>query len=418
MPMQKFLKWIDGWLLQMGLSEQSSTVLDNYLALLIALLLSIAITWLANRYVVPLILKAISHTPTKWDDLLLNPRVLKSLCRLLPPFILYHLVPVLSTHDALPGWIDMACRIYLSVAFMFLGTSVVKTAYNVWDTFDKLRDKPIKGLLQVVNLLIYVITTIVIISILLDRSPFHLLAGLGASAAVVSLIFKDTLVNFISGIQLSAHDMLRPGDWITVSKHGINGTVEDINLNTVKVRNFDQTILTIPPHLLVDEPFQNWRYMKEGGSRRMAQVLYIDIRSIQLLTLEEARDLPAFPLISGLPELKPEATDLRCFPDRVVNLTLFRHYLQHYLGHHPMARTKDRFFVVRELPHTPQGVPLEILLFINETQWERFEDWVSDIMEPIVALAPEFRLQIYQQPSSTDLYSIGKAIGAGGREGL
>lgn len=411
-PMQQFLKWIDEWLLSMGVSERISTAIDNYLALLIALLLSILITWIVNRYIVPIVLKAISHTRTQWDDLLLNPKVLKSLCRLLPPFILYYLVPILSTNNALPGWVDIACRIYLAIAFMFLGTSIVKTAYHIWDTFDKLRDKPIKGMLQVVNLLIYIVTIIVIISILLDRSPFHLLAGLGASAAIVSLIFKDTIVNFTSGIQLSAHDMIRPGDWITVSKHGINGTVEDINLNTVKVRNFDQTIFTIPPHLLVNEPFQNWRYMKEGGSRRMAQTVYIDIRSVQLLTMDEVRTLPAFPLISDFPELQPEATDSRSFPDRIVNLTLFRHYLQHYLSHHPMARTEDRFFVVRELTHTPQGIPLEILLFLNETQWERFENWVSDIMESIVALAPEFRLRIYQQPSSADFYGIGKAIGA------
>ena len=410
--METFLKWIDHGLLSMGLSSATSHAVDNYLAILIAFLLSLLVTWLANRYLIPVICKFINHTHTRWDDLLLNPRVLRSLCRLLPPFILYHAVPFFSADSEIPGWIDIGCRIYLSVGFMALGTSVVKTAYTVWDTFDKLKDEPIKGFLQVVNLLIYIVTGIVIVSILLDKSPVHLLTGLGASAAIVSLIFKDTIVNFISGIQLSAHDMLRPGDWITVSKHGINGTVEDITLNTVKIRNFDHTILTIPPYLLVNEPFQNWRYMKESGSRRMVQTLCIDIRSVRLLSLEEVAALPAYPLVKDLPELQPGGESLRSFPDRIVNLTLFRHYVQHYLAHHPIARTEDRFFVVRELPHTPQGIPLEILLFLNETQWEKFEDWVSDLMEPLVALAPDFALRIYQQPSSADFGSIGRALEA------
>ena len=283
--METFLKWIDHGLLSMGLSSATSHAVDNYLAILIAFLLSLLVTWLANRYLIPVICRFVNHTHTRWDDLLLNPRVLRSLCRLLPPFILYHAVPFFSAGSEIPGWIDIGCRIYLSVGFMALGTSVVKTAYTVWDTFDKLKDKPIKGFLQVVNLLIYIVTGIVIVSILLDKSPVHLLTGLGASAAIVSLIFKDTIVNFISGIQLSAHDMLRPGDWITVSKHGINGTVEDITLNTVKIRNFDHTILTIPPYLLVNEPFQNWRYMKESGSRRMVQTLCIDIAYLSFQTI-------------------------------------------------------------------------------------------------------------------------------------
>ncbi len=408
--MDSILNWIDRLLISMGLSQQVTADWDNYLAVLIALLLSMLVTWIANRYVVPLLCKAVAHTDTKWDDILFNEKVLRSLCRLLPPLILYIVVPLLSRNEGLPVWVDMACRIYLAVAFTLLGNTMINTMYTIWNSFEGLRDKPIKGLLQVVKLLIYIIAAIFIISILLGYSPFRLLTGLGASAAIVTLIFKDTIVGFISGIQLSAHDMVRKGDWITVEKHGINGTVEEITLNTVKVRNFDETTLTIPPHLLVNEPFQNWRSMSEGGARRIVRILMIDIRSIHLLSLEEIRRLPAYPLIADLPELQPEGASLRPVPDRVVNLTLLRHYLQKFLSSLPSVRTEDRHFIVRENPHSSQGVPLEIMLFVRETRWAIYEDLLSDMMETVMALIPQFGLRLYQQPSSFDLDSMTQAL--------
>ena len=396
-----------------GVSEDILSWVYPLTAAFAVALFSLLCTALFRFVIMPMVQRVTEKTKAKWDDYLFHPRVMRAFRRIIPPVIWYVTLPyVFAEHSGLLSFSLKACNIYLVVVSLLFVSEFLHSLYEISAEHQKLRNRPLKGIYQMFNLLAFVVGCILIVSIVIDKSATAVLAGLGASAAVLMLIFKDSILGLVAGVQLSANDMLRPGDWITVSKHGINGTVEDITLNTVKIRNFDHTILTIPPYLLVNEPFQNWRYMKESGSRRMVQTLCIDIRSVRLLSLEEVAALPAYPLVKDLPELQPGGESLRSFPNRIVNLTLFRHYVQHYLAHHPIARTEDRFFVVRELPHTPQGIPLEILLFINETQWEKFEDWVSDLMEPLVALAPDFALRIYQQPSSSDFGNIGRALEA------
>lgn len=407
--MEVIVHWLDSLFASLGISEKFMHETDRFLAVLLALLLSFLVTWIVNRWVVPLLNRFVEHTTSKWDDLLLNTKVLRSLTRLLPPFILYFTVPYLSVTGTIPRWVDIGCQIYLTIAFMLLANALINAFYDVWNTLEHLRDKPVMGVLQVVKLLIYIATGIIIISIVFDRSPVAMLTGLGASAAILSLVFKDTLVGLASGIQLSVHDMLRKGDWITVQKHNINGIVEEITLNTVKVRNFDATTFTIPPYLLVSEPFQNWRSMKEGGARRIARSILIDIQSVHLLTDEEIYALPAFSLIAHLPELKDRKLLPTDSSGKVVNLTLLRVYLKHYIREYSLTNT-ELIFIVRELQHTPQGIPLELIFFVDETEWERYESVQSNIMDYVTAVIPQFALRVFQQPSAHDVEMLGTSL--------
>ena len=231
---------------------------------------------------------------------------------------------------------------------------------------------------------------IVAIAILMDSDATSIIAGLGASAAVLMLIFKDSILGLVAGVQLSANDMLRPGDWITMSKYGANGFVEEVSLTIVKVRNFDKTVTTIPPYALVSDSFQNWRGMWDTGARRIMRSVYIDVTTVRFCTADELAGYVADGLVDG---------SLAEVGHPVENLKVYRQYLKNYLASHPEV-DKEQMLMVRQLQPTPEGVPVEIYCFTTTTVWPEYERIQSDIFDHVLAITPRFGLKVFQRISA------------------
>ena len=272
----------------------------------------------------------------------------------------------------------------------------------------------------------FAIAAIIVVSLLIDRSPLIILSGLGASAAVLMLVFKDSIMGLVAGVQLTLNDMLRPGDWITVPGHGANGTVIEVTLTTVKVRNFDQTIITIPPYALVSESFQNWRGMKDSGGRRIMRSILIDLNSVRFMTPDELHSISSQPWVA--PKLAErihsviEAADTASTDNSlqditaktvdvaggIPNVTVFRHYLEHYITSlvSTIRDVPSLNCMVRELQPTPQGLPIEIYFFTSRQEWVSYEHLQADVIDHILAIVGRFGLRTYQSPSGYDLRAL------------
>jgi miniconductance mechanosensitive channel len=266
------------------------------------------------------------------------------------------------------------------------------------------------------KIIIYLISGIIIISILINKSPVYLLTGLGAISAVLMLIFKDTLLGFVASIQLSSNDMLRPGDWITINKFGADGTVVDINLTTVKIENFDKTITTVPTYSMISDAFQNWRGMQESGVRRIKRSIIINMNSVKFCTPEMLEAFKKIQLINDYitdtQVILEENNAFNNIDDSIVvngrrqtNLGVFRAYLQAYLNDNENL-SKENTIIVRQLQPTEKGLPIEIYAFSNILEWDKYEDLISNIFDHIFAVVPQFELQIFQNPSGSDFKSL------------
>ena len=386
--MKDILKAVDSLLSDTGLGGTWLS-LSTY-AVLIALTALFA--WLSyfvcHKVLAPLARKFAAKTSVGWDDLIFNAHSLRAACRIVPAVVVWQLLPAVFWR--VPVWQDLIARatgIYIAVMSMLLGISLV-------DSFKKYEDRRHSSLQQyyqtfcgVLKILVIFLSVIVMVAIAIDRSPLTLIAGLGATSAVLMLVFKDTISGLVAGIRLTSNDMLHRDDWITVPKEGINGTVEDIALTTVKVRNFDNTILTIAPQALVDGTFQNWQGMRQSEGRRVKRLVYIDFRSIRPID-DAVRQL----LVSSY-GFKPGEVE-----GRRVNLTLFRLYAERHLASLQEVNT-DLLFVVRQLEATNTGLPLEFYFFLRQKEWKPYEHLMADIMEGFYAAMPDFGLAVYQRCS-------------------
>ena len=311
--------------------------------------------------------------------------------------LVYVLLPLAFPQTETPKLLDllqMVCKIYIiavSLRFINASLNVVLEIYNRKESF---KNKPLKGLIQMLQVGDYFVAVILIISVIIDKSAASLFAGLGASAAVLMLVFRDTLLGFVAGIQLSANDMLRPDDWITMEKYGANGRVIEVTLHAVKVRNFDNTITTIPPYALVSDAFQNWRGMFESGGRRIKRSINIDMNSVRFCTPEMLEQFRQIPLLTNYIETKKEE-------GRITNLGIFRAYLTNYLKSLPEVNT-ELICMVRQLQPTATGIPLELYFFTRVKEWLPYEAIQADIFDHVLAIVPEFGLRIFQHLSRND----------------
>lgn len=359
---------------------------------LVALLITFLCTKLFRHIVIPLIHKITARTKAKWDDYLFNTEMMKAFSRMIPPIILYALLPY--AFDQSPKLLDFTlkvCLIYLDIVTILLIGTFLNSLYNISSEHEKLKNRPLKGIYQMIKLITITIGIIILISILMDQDPTSILAGLGASAAVLMLIFKDSILGLVAGVQLSANDMLRPGDWITMTKYGADGYVIEVSLTTVKVQNFDKTITTIPPYALVSDSFQNWRGMRETGGRRIKRSINIDMNTVHFCTPEEIQSF----IDKGLIDKK---TDIN---EKTVNLAIFRNYILNYLNNHPKVN-KDLMIMVRQMQPVSEGMPLEIYCFSDTPDWIPYEALQSEIFEHVMAMVQEFNLRIFQRPAGTD----------------
>lgn len=362
------------------------------------LLFSFVLTKIFRHVFVPIVQKITSRTRVKWDDYIFNERMMMAFSRTIPPIVWYIFLPTVFDEGTMVLAILLkACLVYMVVASIMLINTFLNTLYEISNEHEVLRNRPLKGVYQMISLLAIAVGIIIIVSILIDKDATRILAGLGASAAVLMLIFKDSLLGLVAGIQLTVNDMLHPGDWITMNKYGANGYVTEVSLTTVKVQNFDKTITTIPAYALVSDSFQNWRGMHESGGRRIKRYINIDITTVHFCSEEELRSLASKGLYSA---------DKMEDSDGVVNLYVFRRYALDYICSRKDIN-QDFMRMVRVLQPTSEGLPVEIYCFTNNTEWLVYESIQGAIFDHLIAMLPAFGLRAFQRPSGADLQEHG-----------
>ena len=383
---------IVGWLQQWGIgSTRMEWVYWLVTIAGVALIVFIADV-LCRRVLIPIVKKVTRRTRSTWDETLFNNDLLRDVSRLVPPILIAVLMPLAFSH-AHPT-LDLLLKvnlIYLIAIIAKLLCTFLSALYDLSSHQDRLKNHPLKGVYQMLKIVVICVALIIVVSILIDKNPSYILTALGASAAVLMLVFKDSIMGLVAGVQLSANDMLRPGDWITMPKYGADGDVMEVTLTTVKVQNWDKTITTIPPYALVSDSFQNWRGMKESGGRRVKRSIYIDMRSISFCSEEQMAEFERRGWIDGI-----ERED-----KFVVNLHVFRNYLEDYLLHHPRVNS-GMTIMVRQLQPTAQGLPLELYFFSDGTEWVPYEHLQSEIFEHVFAVMPTFGLRVFQSPMGID----------------
>ncbi|MBQ6604976.1 MAG: mechanosensitive ion channel [Tidjanibacter sp.] len=354
-------------------------------------LLVVAGLWLLLRWLLRMIAR---HLRGRFHSaeaaILLSEGNVSKVAAIVALMILYAALPLLFVEE---GSLAKAFVKLLNVSFVLLmvglANNAVKVLFEIFYRRRDYRNKPLKGMMQVLQIIIFVVGIILIIAIFFNRSPTKLLTGLGASAAVVSLIFKNSILGLVSGVMLSQEHMIKVGDWVEMPSHGIEGIVEEVTLNTVKIRNFDNSLSTVPPYVLTDNHLINQQAMKESGGRRVMRSLLLDVRTIRFCTPEELASL------SDIPAVAQHIATLSTSHNEVTNLTLFRAYLSDYIEKMPL-RHKGMLSMVRELAPTQYGLPLQIYLFLAQTEWRAFELAQADIIDHIVAIIPRFGLKIFQ----------------------
>lgn len=382
-------------MLQAGMSESLSLLLLRTGVILSMLILAFVIDRICRKAVVPTIRKITSKTEFMWDDYLLNDKVLNDFCMLIAPVVVYFLITLALPADLVLDFLLKFCRIYIIVVFMKLLCSIITAMYTLSSEHDKMKNHSMKGFYQMLKLVVICIGTIVIISNLVGKNPGVILTGLGAGTAILMLVFQDTIKGFVAGIQLIANDMLRPGDWICAPKYGADGDVLEVTLTTVKVQNWDKTIVTVPPYALVNDSFQNWRGMFDHGGRRVKRSINIDMNTVRFCTKEEMEAYRKQPWMEGFEETGNEE----------VNLYIFRHYVDHYLRHHPKVNP-EMTLLVRQLQPSAQGLPVELYFFSADTGWINYENIQAEVFEHVLAVLHTFGLKVFQAPAGTDLYRI------------
>jgi miniconductance mechanosensitive channel len=392
--MENYSENIIVWLQELGLSENISLLFLRLGVILVIFLAIFIIDRICRKIITPAVHKISSRTETKWDDYLLSDSVLNDLCRLIAPLVVYILIPLALPHGDILDFLMKLCRIYIIAVIMKFLCSVISSLYTMSSEHDELKNHSMKGFYQMLKLAVICVGSILVISTLIDKSPIVLLTGLGAGTAILMLVFQDTIKGFVAGVQLIANDMLRPGDWITMPKYGADGDVMEVTLTTVKVRNWDKTIVTVPPYALVNDSFQNWRGMYDIGGRRIKRYLNIDMNTIRFCTEEEMEKFKQQPWMEGF-----EATG-----NEEVNLYVFRHYVQYYLSHHPKVNT-GMTMIVRQLQPTSHGMPVELYFFSADTDWINYEYLQAEVFDHVIATLHTFGLKAFQSPSGMDFHN-------------
>lgn len=369
-----------------------SVTVVNIILLLITLLAAMIFYWVTKQ-VLAVVEKIVLRSRTKWDDHLLNKRLLKAVSQLAPAICVRWMLPgFFGKTPAAYHWLSTLTSLYIVAALVIIITVLVDNLYYTLAHRRRTKAYAIKGVFQMIKLIIVGLGVIVGISIVINRSPLVIITALGASAAILMLVFKDTILGLVASIQLTANNMLRKGDWIVMDSHNANGEVVDVSLTTIKVRNWDRSITTIPPYSLVSESFRNYEPMRLSGGRRVDRSIFIDANTVRFLTADELDELCGGGWLDGL--------DLREGP--VVNFGLLRRYMEHYLREHPLVSAESTL-MVRQLEPTNAGLPLQLYFFTTETEWTAFERLQSDILDHVYSVMSVFRLAIFQAPAGTDI---------------
>ncbi len=388
-----YRKPFSAFLMESGFSETTSRFLADFSVLLIILAITIILYYIAKLVINKILKRVIRRSASRWDDHMYEQRVFTRLAMLLPAIILnIALEPAISDYPETIRMLSLILRIYMVFIMLLTGASFLNAVYHIYGEFEVASSRPIKGYVQIGKIILFVIGGIVILSILVGQSPFSLLAGLGAMSAVLMLVFKDSILGFVAGVQLTSNNMMRIGDWITMPQNNTDGVVIDISLVTVKVRNFDNSVSCIPTYTFISESFQNWRSMEEAGGRRFKLSILMDTGTIKF-----ADDS----LIARLKSAGIWSDKMTQEDRRITNLGLFRRFLTAYLADHPDIN-KESSLVVRQLQPTEFGLPVEMLAFYKPAVFAGFAEFQSELLEYLYAVLPLFGLTQYQRPAGID----------------
>lgn len=405
---------ITTWLVEQGISSKYLVMSAVAIGLTIIVLLSILSYYIAKNQILNVAHKIIVRTQNTWDDALIEHNVLTRLTLLLPFILVLFLTPIVFPGDILiANILLLLAKIFLTFQIAHSISAVLNVSKSLYGETAKQKYLPLNAIIQVFKLAIYLVMAIIIISLILDRSPIYLLSGLGALTAVLILVFQDTIKGLVASIQISANRMVVAGDWIELPKYGADGDVIEIGLNTVKVENFDKTITTVPTYALTSDSFKNWRNMYHTGARRIKRTLIIDIASIDFYSLQRIDFLANTNLLKTyLTEKKQQLEVQNVVKEKedssneidtrqLTNIGTFRAYIEMYLNQNQNIRN-DLTCMVRQLPATSSGLPLELYCFANTTDWVEYEAIQADIFDHLFAIAPHFDLRIFQHPSGFD----------------
>ena len=400
-----------------GLSAHLTEVLAQASSVAVLLLLAWLGGYMGRHFVAPLLEKAVLHPENHWDDSFFQHGFFRRLFRIPPVVVLYAaadlVFPPQSFTSELIKRLAMTLLVVVGVRVL---NALLLAIGDVYGKFERAKEKTIRTHLDAIRIAIYFLASIFVVSVLTGKSPFGILSVLGGFTVVLMLVFKDTILGFVAGIQLSAHDMVRVGDWIEMPKYGADGDVIDISIHTVKVQNWDKTVTTIPSYALVSDSFKNWRGMSQSGGRRIMRSLHIDMRSIHFCdeaTLEKLGKIELLKdyIVATQEDIAAYNREHQVDEGTVVNgrrqtnIGIFRAYIVAYLKNHPKIH-KDMTFLVRHLQSTPQGLPVQVYVFSNDQVWANYEAIQADIFDHLLAAIPEFGLRVFQYPAGADLQNM------------
>lgn len=400
-------EWMNRLLLSIGLSSDSADSANRWIILLLIILFAALVDLGIRLVLLRAVRKIVRRTKASWDDIIFEDQVMRRLCNIVTPILIYLLLPIAfppMQSESLELYILLKrlIEVYLIVAILRFINAFLRAIFDLADRRAEWQGRPIKGLMQTGQVIASCIAAILIISILINRSPAFLLTGIGASAAVMMLIFKDSILGLVAGVQLSANNMLKVGDWISMPSRGVDGVVEEVALTIVKVRGWDNTLQMLPPYVLISENFDNWQAMRDSGGRRIKRSVNFDLTSICFLSPEQEERLRGEEALSEVMKLveskSPEGAPL-------TNLDLFMRYMNRYLELHPRVN-HDLLVLVRQLQPTQWGLPVEFYCFSANVNWVPYETLQAELISRVAALAPLFGLRLYQYPLSQDLKTM------------
>ncbi|KAB2332270.1 mechanosensitive ion channel [Cytobacillus depressus] len=407
------MNFIRKYIFKFDLDPSVAEYLSIFINILFIAIICIVANFITKKVVIRIITHIVTNNKVQWDDMLLERKVFHELSQIVPAIIIFYFSSNFPSYQHL---IQKSAIAYLIIVGLWVLNSLLNAINDIYQTHEISKVKPIKGYIQVSKIIVIVVGIIIVIANLIGESPFVLLSGIGALSAVFLLVFKDTLLGLVAGIQLTAHNMVRVGDWIEMPKYGADGNIIEISLNTVKIQNFDNTITTFPTYALISDSFKNWTAMQASGGRRIKRALLIDTNRISICTEEMIDRYKTIHYLSDyIINREREITEFNSLNElnrsnpvngkSLTNIGVFRAYISNYLKNHP-GINQEMSLMVRPLAPTENGLPLEIYAFTNDVRWAVYEAIQAEIFDHLFAVVKEFDLRLFQNPSGHDFKAV------------
>ncbi|MGV8992745.1 MAG: mechanosensitive ion channel family protein [Flavobacterium sp.] len=406
--------WFESVLSDAGIAAEWISIVRLLIGLVVLILLSMTIYALTKKFIVKILHTFLRKTAVKWDDILADHETFNNLAHFIPAVIIRMATPYLfSDYQTLQPFMIKLADIYVLIAATLIAISFLKAVEYMLSQSQAFVNKPLASYFQLLRIVLYIAIFIIILSVLIGKSPMYFLTAFGAMTAIILLIFKDTILGLVASVQISTNDVVRVGDWVEMPKFNADGDVIAINLNTIKVRNWDKTITAIPTFYFITDSFKNWRGMQESGGRRIKRSILFNVHTIKFVDPDTRERFKKYTLITDFVNDRQKEIEKHNEEDgidisqlingrRMTNIGIFRRYVEHYLKQHKGIQ-QDMTMLVRQLSADDRGLPIEIYCFTNTTSWLEYENIQSDIFDHLFAAASWFDLELYQQPAGSDI---------------